>query len=77
MRLRAAAAPGAVKAIRGKGRVPVIYITGYPDGVKADGADEYVMAKPFRREDLKQTISRALKDGPGTAPRLHVSPSWA
>ncbi len=68
VRLRGGSGARAVEAIRGKGRVPVIYITGYPDGVKADGADEYVMAKPFRREDLKQTISRALKDGPGPRP---------
>ena len=68
VRLRGGSGERAVEAIRGKGRVPVIYITGYPDGVKADGADEYVMAKPFRREDLKQTISRALKDGPALRP---------
>jgi|GEM_PF-642832 len=68
VRLRGGSGERAVEAIRGKGRVPVIYITGYPDGVKADGADEYVMAKPFRVEDLKQTISRALKDGPGPRP---------
>jgi len=68
VRLRGGSGARAVEAIRGKSRVPVIFITGYPDGVKASGADEYVMAKPFRPEDLKQTISRALKEGSGPRP---------
>jgi CheY-like chemotaxis protein len=70
VRLRGGSGARAVEQIRGKTRVPVIFITGYPDGVISDGTDDpvYVMAKPFRREDLKQTISRALKEGPGPRP---------
>lgn len=68
VRLRGGSGARAVEAIRGKSNVPVIFITGYPDGIKATGADDYVMAKPFRPDDLKQTIARALKDGPAQRP---------
>jgi CheY-like chemotaxis protein len=67
VRLRGGSGARAVEAIRGQSNVPVIFITGYPDGVKT-GVDEYVMAKPFRPEDLKQTIAHALKHGPAQRP---------
>ena len=68
VRLRSGSGTSAVEAIRGRSRVPVIFITGYPDGVKTTGADEYVMAKPFRPDDLKQTIAHALKNGSAQRP---------
>jgi CheY-like chemotaxis protein/DNA-directed RNA polymerase specialized sigma24 family protein len=49
--------------------VPVIFVTGHPDGVHPDAASSiYCVAKPFNREVLKQTIAHALKKSTGPRP---------
>lgn len=59
----------AIERILGKSPVPVIFVTGYPDGVRSDaGSSIYCVAKPFNREVLKQTIAHALKKATGPRP---------
>jgi CheY-like chemotaxis protein/DNA-directed RNA polymerase specialized sigma24 family protein len=59
----------AIERIIGKSPVPVIFVTGYPDGVRSDaGSSIYCVAKPFNREVLKQTIAQALKQSTGPRP---------
>ena len=59
----------AIERILGKSPVPVIFVTGHPDGVRSDAAASiYCVAKPFNREVLKQTIAHALKQSTGPRP---------
>ncbi len=59
----------AIERIIGKSPVPVIFVTGHPDGVRSDAAASiYCVAKPFNREVLKQTIAHALKQSTGPRP---------
>lgn len=59
----------AIERIIGKSPVPVIFVTGHPDGVHPDeGSSIYCVAKPFNREVLKQTIAHALKQSTGPRP---------
>ncbi len=45
--------------------LPIVFVTGYPDALPADGPEDIeVVSKPFSREELLAGIGRVLKNRP-------------
>lgn len=50
----------AVETICAERRIPVIFITGYADEIKARAPDATVIQKPIKREELIAAVSQVL-----------------
>jgi DNA-directed RNA polymerase specialized sigma24 family protein len=59
----------AMQRIRGNGRTPVVFVTGYPERVVVEDAADptLVVSKPFEPEVLKMAVGQALARRPARA----------